>query len=114
MTISNGTQSQKLILFPPAQPATEVPLWLENPYGEEDCTQPLLTLEQVKGVQEKTEEQILSLFLVDSACIEYPQSFPKYTHIFSSEFQEIWHPSTSTVATISQIDEGKESSCSGC
>jgi hypothetical protein len=57
MTISNGTQSQKLILFPPAQPATEVPLWLENPYGEEDCTQPLLTLEQVKGVQEQTEEQ---------------------------------------------------------
>ena len=66
MTISNGTQSQKLILFPPTQPSTEVPLWLENPYGEEDYTQPLLTLEQVKGVQEKTREQILSLFLVDT------------------------------------------------
>jgi hypothetical protein len=26
MTISNGTQSQKLILFPPTQLATEVPL----------------------------------------------------------------------------------------
>jgi hypothetical protein len=109
MTISNGIQSQKLILFPPAQPTTEVPFWLENPYGEEDCTQPLLTLKQVKGVQEKTEEHILSLFLADTKCIEYPQSFPEYTHIFSSEFQEIWHPSTSTVSTISQIDEGKES-----
>ena len=86
MTISNGTQSKKLILFPPAQPDTEFPLWLENPYGEEDCTYPLLTLEQVKGVQEKIEEQILILFLVDSACIEYPQSFPNYTHIFNSEF----------------------------
>jgi hypothetical protein len=56
MTISNGTQSQQIILFPPSQPAIEVPLWLENPYGEEDYTQPLLTLEQVKGVQDKTEE----------------------------------------------------------
>ena len=109
MTISNGTQSQKIILFPLAQPTTEVPLWLENPYGEENCIQPLLTLEQVKGVQEKNEEQILSLFLADSACIEYPQSFPNYTHIFSPKFQEICHPYTSTVATISQIDEGKES-----
>ena len=72
MTISNGTQSQKLILFPPAQPATEVPLWLENPYGEEDYTQTLLTLEQVKGVQEHSKEQILSLFLVASARIDYP------------------------------------------
>ena len=66
MTISNGTQSKKLILFPPAQTCIEVPLWLENPYGEEECTQPLLTLEHVKGVQEKTEEQILSLFLADT------------------------------------------------
>jgi hypothetical protein len=81
MTISNGTQSQKLILFPPAQPATEVPLWLENPYGEEECTHPLFTLEQVKGVHEHSEEQILSLFLVALACIDYPQSFPNYTHL---------------------------------
>jgi len=109
MTISNGIQSQTLILFPPAQPATEVPLWLENPNGEEDCTHPLLTLEQVKGVQEKTEEHILHMFLDDIECIEYPQSFPEYTHIFNSKFQEIWHPSTSTMSTISQIDEGKES-----
>jgi hypothetical protein len=109
MTISNGTQSHKLILFPPSQPTMEVPLWLENPYGEEDCTQPLLTLEQVKGVQEHSKEQILSLFLAASACIDYPQSFPNYTHIFSPKFQEIWHPSTSTIATLSQIEEGKDS-----
>jgi hypothetical protein len=108
MTISNGSQSQKIILFPPTQRATKVPFWLENPYGEEDCTQPFLTLEQVKGVQEQTEEKILSLFLADTECIEYPQYFPEYTHIFISEFQEIWHPSTYTVSTISKIDEGKE------
>jgi hypothetical protein len=109
MTISNGTQSQKLILFPPAQPATEVPLWLENPYGEEDCTQPLLTLEQVKGTQEHSEEQILSLLLAALACIDYPQYFPNYTHIFILEFLETWHPSTSTISTLSQVEEGKES-----
>jgi hypothetical protein len=86
MTISNGTQSQKLILFPPSQPDNEFPLWLENPYGEEDYTQPLLTLEQVKGVQDQTEEKILSLFLANIECIEYPQSFPEYTHIFISKF----------------------------
>ena len=100
---------KKLILSPPSQPATEVPLWLENSYGEEDCTQPLLTLEQVKGVQDKTEEQILSLFLADSSCIDYPQSFPNYTYIFSPKFQEIWHLPTATAATVSQIEEGKES-----
>jgi hypothetical protein len=87
----------------------KVPLWLENLYGEEDYTQPLLTLEQVKGVQENSEEQNISLFLASSACIDYPQSFSNYTHIFSPEFQEIWHPSTSTTTTLLQIEEGKES-----
>jgi hypothetical protein len=38
MTISNGTQSQKIILFPPSQPTTKVPLWLGNLYGEKECT----------------------------------------------------------------------------
>jgi hypothetical protein len=33
MTISNGTHSQKLVLFPPTQPTQEIPIWLENPYG---------------------------------------------------------------------------------
>ena len=48
MTISNHTHSQKHVLFPPAQPAQEIPVWLENSYGEEDCIIPLLTLEKVK------------------------------------------------------------------
>jgi hypothetical protein len=34
MTISNGTHSQKLVLFPPAQPAQEIPICLENSYEE--------------------------------------------------------------------------------
>lgn len=35
MTISNESQIQRLTIFPPTQLAGEVPLWLENPYGEE-------------------------------------------------------------------------------
>jgi hypothetical protein len=50
MTISNGTHRQKLVLFPPSQPVQEIPIWLEKPYGEEDCVRPLLTLEQVRGI----------------------------------------------------------------
>jgi hypothetical protein len=30
------------------------------------------------------------------------------THIFSPEFQETCHPSTSTIATLSKVEEGKE------
>jgi hypothetical protein len=28
MTISNGTHSQNLVLFPPTQPTQEIPVWL--------------------------------------------------------------------------------------
>jgi hypothetical protein len=87
MTISNGRHSQKLVLFPPAQPAQEIPICLENPYGEEDCIRPLLTLEQVRGIQEQSYEQVLSLFLADTNYIEYPRSFVELSHIFSFEFQ---------------------------
>jgi hypothetical protein len=45
MTISNGTHSQKLVLFPPIHLVQEIPVWLENPYGEENFIRPLLTLE---------------------------------------------------------------------
>jgi hypothetical protein len=40
MTISNGTQIQKLILLPPVQPTTEVPLWLDNPMGRRIALSP--------------------------------------------------------------------------
>jgi hypothetical protein len=31
MTISNGTHSQNLVLFPPAQLTQEIPIWIEKP-----------------------------------------------------------------------------------
>jgi hypothetical protein len=88
MTISNGTHSQNLVLFPPTQPTQEIHVFLENPYGEEDSIIPLLTLEQIKGMKEQSYEQVLSLYLDDKNYIEYPRSFAELSHIFSSEFQQ--------------------------
>jgi hypothetical protein len=104
MTISNGTNSQKLVLFPPTQPTQEIPVSLENPYGEEDCIRPLLTLEQVRGMQEQSDEKVLSLFLADTNCNEYLRSFAELSHIFSSEFQQTWHPDITQLYTLSLLD----------
>ena len=108
MTISNGTHSQKLVLFPLAQLAQEIPVWLENPYGEEDCIRPLLTLEQVRGMQEQSDEQVLSLFFADTNCIEYTRSFAELSHIFSSKFQQTWHPDITQLYTLSPASLEKE------
>jgi hypothetical protein len=93
MTISNGTHSQNLVLFPPAQPAQEIHVWLKNPYGEEDCIKPLLTLEKVKVMQEQSDEQVLSLFLADTNCIEYPSSFCRIVTHFQFQISTNLAPS---------------------
>jgi hypothetical protein len=108
MTIYNGTHSQKLVLFPPAQPTQEIPVWLENPYGEEYCIRPLLTLEQVRGMQEQSDEQVLILFLADTNCIEYQRSFVELSHIFSFEFQKTWHPDITQLYNLSPTSSDKE------
>jgi hypothetical protein len=108
MTISNGTHSQKLVLFPPAQQTHEIPIWLENPYGGEYFIRPLLTLEQVRGIQEQLDEQVLSLFLADTNCIEYPRSFVELSHIFSSEFQQTWYHDITQLYTLSPAPSDKE------
>jgi hypothetical protein len=108
MTIPNGTHSQKFILFSPAQPTQEIPIWLENPYREEYCIRPLLTLEQVRGIQEQSDEQVLSLFLADTNCIEYPRSFAELSHIFSFEFQQTWHPNITQLYSLSPASSDKE------
>lgn len=95
------------ILFYSSQPSPKIILWLENPYGEEECAQPLLTIEQIRGFQEPTEDKILSQFLAETKFIEYPQSFQEYKHIFNYEFQEIFHPST--LFTMITMNEGRES-----
>jgi len=40
----------KSFLISSCPTAIEIPLWIESPYGEEECTEPLLTIEQSKGL----------------------------------------------------------------
>jgi hypothetical protein len=40
MTISNGTHRQKLVLFPPAQLAQEIPVWLKTPMEKKIASNP--------------------------------------------------------------------------
>jgi hypothetical protein len=70
----------------------------------------LLTLEQVRGMQEKSDEQVLSLFLADTNCIEYPRSFAELSHIFSSKFQQNWHLDITQLYTLSPASSKKEES----
>jgi hypothetical protein len=61
----------------------------------------LLTLEQVRGMKEQSYEQVLNLFLADTNCIEYARSFVELSHIFSSKFQQTWHPNITQLVKIS-------------
>jgi len=61
-------------------------------------------------VQEQSYEQVLSLFLVDTNCIEYPRSFAELSHIFSSEFQQNWYPDITQLYTLSPDSSEKEES----
>lgn len=108
MTISNGSQIQTLTIFTPAQLAAEVPLWLENSDGEEDCVFPLLNLEQSRGLQEQSEENDLQKFLSDISCIGYLVSFSGNHHVFSSEFQETYHLVVFASFTIAALEENRE------
>ena len=49
LTISNDPSLQNLTMYPPGQPVAEM-LWLENPYGDEEVEQPLLSISQSRGL----------------------------------------------------------------
>jgi hypothetical protein len=46
--------------------------------------------------------------LADTNCIEYPRSFVELSHIFSSEFQQTWHPDITQLYTLSLASSDKE------
>jgi hypothetical protein len=68
----------------------------------------MLTLEQVRRMQEQSDEKVLSLFLADTNCIEYSRSFAELSHIFSSEFQQTCHPDITQLYTLSLASSEKE------
>jgi hypothetical protein len=48
--------------------------------------------------------------LANTNCIEYPRSFAELSHIFSSEFQQTWHPDITQLYTLSPASSNKEES----
>jgi len=105
LTISNGTSLQNLIIYPPAQPVLENMLWLENPYGDEDVEQPLLSISQTRGLEHQTEDDILDQFISATTSIEFPQSFSDLDHVFTESFQEQYYPSATSSSVVLFIDE---------
>ena len=47
-------------------------LWLENPYGDEDMEQPLLSISQTRGLEHQTEDDILDQSISATTSIDSP------------------------------------------
>ena len=80
-------------------------LWLENPYGDEDVEQPLLSISQTRGLEDQTEDDILEQFVSATTSIEFPQSFFDLDHVFTEDFQEQYYPSATSSSVVLFIDE---------
>ena len=88
MTISNGLSTQRLILYPPAQPITKNSWWLNCSFGDEDFDDLSLISDYSWALQEQTTENVLNQFVSSTTCIDFPQSFAQFDQIFGDEFQE--------------------------
>ena len=71
LTISNDPFLQNITMYPPAQPVAEM-LWLENPYGDEEVEQPLLSISQSRGLEDKKEDTILDQFIYAATSVDFP------------------------------------------
>ena len=88
MTISNGLSTQKLALYPPAQPVTETLWWLDCPFGDENIEYLFFPSDYSWALQEQTTKNVLNQFVSSTTCIDFPQSFSQFNQIFGDEFQE--------------------------
>ena len=63
MTISDGTETKNLTLYPPTQPSikAETPLWIE--LEEEEGVQPLLTIGKALTFKDETEDDAINNFI---------------------------------------------------
>jgi hypothetical protein len=109
MTISNGESMKKLIIYPPLKIVVENSLWVEDPYEDEEIAQPLLTIEQSRGLKEQTEENFLNQFLSTIDCIIIPRIISMHDHVFSIDFQEYCDKKKSSSFLISTINESSYS-----
>ena len=77
-----------------------------RPLRDENLKQPLLSLDQSKALHEQTEDSVLTQFLSSTQCVDFPQTFSQFDHIFSEEYQIHFDPSISTSASlVVSIDE---------
>ena len=90
MTISNGLSTQRLILYPPTQPITENPWWLNFSFGDEDFDDLSLPSDFSLALQEKTIENVLNQFISSTTCTDFPQSFSQLDQILEMSFKRIW------------------------
>jgi len=106
MCISHGTSTKTLMLYTLAQPVEGTLWWLEDPYMDENFEEPLLSLDQARASHEQTEDNVLTQIFSSIVCVNFPQTFSQFDHIFSEGYQAHYDPSASTSASvIFSIDE---------
>ena len=89
MIISDGRNTKKINLHPPVRPIVYNPLWLEDLYENQEADQFLINIDQIKGLQEQTEEHTLDQFLSSKyqEKLDYhadPKPFNRYEQVFST------------------------------
>ena len=69
MTISDGTKTKNLTLYPPSQPSleTKTSLWME--LEEEEGIQPLLTIGKARTFKDKTEDNAINNFISEPTSV---------------------------------------------
>ena len=88
MTISNGFSTQRLILYPPAQPVIETLWCLDFPFGDENIEDLFFPSDFSWALQKQTIENVLNQFVYSTTCIYFPQYFSQLDQIFGDEFNE--------------------------
>ena len=91
MIASNGLSTKKIILHPPTQLASAKALWVEYHYEHNLMEWPIVNVEQIRKLQEQTEENVLDQFISTGYYenLNDPndlETFEKYHHIFSKGF----------------------------
>ena len=69
MTISDGTETKNLTLYPPARSSleAETSLWMEP--EEEDGVQPLLTTQKALTFKDETEDNAINNFISEPTSV---------------------------------------------
>ena len=86
MTISNGSETKQLTLYPHATPMinNDNSVWLDY---EDDETQPILTVGQALTFKDSTEDELISSFISEPSLVN-SEIHDHLTSILESESQQ--------------------------